>query len=406
MRKTQISCTPFNLIRSCGIGMVMTLSIGCHLPKQSFDFPHSVSAADDLNGLFVREKGWSGGDGIFTKRVDYGRRQRKKPTGKVCWWFSDTIIREAASDSMPPGFKMIHNSMAWSNTAQIDSIRFVWDTLDTEDPSMFKLPKHRYPNDQYLWLGDGFISGKKEKRLHIFQYRIWDSLQGVPFAFQEKGNGILSFSLNGIPDPGLHTQTELPFFLGSRVSNGLSFGAAVLDNTRSIGKTKKDGFIYAYAVRGKNKQAFVARFKPEQVSDHHAWRFHTANGWTNDFTAAIPVADSVSNEMSITPLQDGRFLMVFMIQGIGTVIGARVGLSPTGPFGPIIPLFDVRNTLEPGKAIYAYNAKAHPALSGKDELLISYNVNSFDFWNDIQTYPTHYRPRFFRVNFSSMNNNR
>lgn len=404
MRQTQITCSPFSLILSSGVGLMMTLSSGCQLPKQAFDITYSVTTADDLNGLFVRGKGWSGGDGIFTKRLDHGRRQRKKPTGTVCWWFSDTIIREAGSDSMPPGFKMIHNSMAWSHTAQIDSIRFVWDTLDTEDPSLFKLPKHRYPNDQYLWLGDGFISGKKEKNLHIFQYRIRDSLPGVPFAFQEKGNGILSFSLNGNPDPGLNTQTELPFFRDDRVSNGLSFGAAVLDRTRRSGKIKKDGFIYTYAVRGKSKQLFVARFKPEQVSDHQAWRFHTADGWTNDLTAAIPVADSVSNEMSITPLQDGRFLMVFMIQGIGTVIGARVGLSPTGPFGPIIKLYDVRNSLEPGKAIYAYNAKAHPALSGKDELLISYNVNSFDFWNDIKTYPTHYRPRFVRLNFSSINN--
>ncbi len=403
MRQTQITCSPFRLILSSSVGLMMTLSSGCQLPKQAFDIPYSVTKADDLNGLFVREKGWSGGDGIFTKRIDAWRLQRKNPKGPVCWWFSDSIIRDAESDASPHGFKMIHNSMAWSHTATFDSIRFVWDSLDREDPSLFKLPKHRYPNDQYLWLGDGFISGKKEKNLHIFYYRIRDSLPGVPFAFQEKGNGILSFSLNGIPDPGLHTQTELPFFLGSRVSNGLSFGAAVLDNTRSIGKIKKDGFIYAYAVRGKNKQAFVARFKPEQVSDHHSWRFHTANGWTNDFTAAIPVADSVSNEMSITPLQDGRFLMVFMIQGIGTVIGARVGLSPIGPFGPILKLYDVRNTLEPGNAIYAYNAKAHPALSGKDELLISYNVNSFDFWNDIKTYPTHYRPRFFRVNFSSIN---
>ena len=40
-----------------------------------------------------------------------------------------------------------------------------------------------------------------------------------------------------------------------------------------------------------------------------------------------------------------------------------------------------------------YNAKAHPALSGPNELLITYNVNGEDCF----VYGDTYRPRFLRL---------
>ena len=44
-----------------------------------------------------------------------------------------------------------------------------------------------------------------------------------------------------------------------------------------------------------------------------------------------------------------------------------------------------------------YNAKAHPHLSRPGELLISYNVNTFDFWGDFFRDADIYRPRFIRL---------
>ncbi len=42
---------------------------------------------------------------------------------------------------------------------------------------------------------------------------------------------------------------------------------------------------------------------------------------------------------------------------------------------------------------YTYNAKAHPHLSTPDRLLISYNVNTFDFFEHFSNADI-YRPRF------------
>ena len=110
------------------------------------------------------------------------------------------------------------------------------------------------------------------------------------------------------------------------------------------------------------------------------------------------ITNHVSNELSVSELPDGRFALVFQVDGISSIIGMRIGASPFGSFAPIINLYDCKQDLTSGK-IFAYNAKAHPALSKPGELLVSYNVNSFDFENDIKLYPNLYRPRFVRVKF-------
>ena len=88
--------------------------------------------------------------------------------------------------------------------------------------------------------------------------------------------------------------------------------------------------------------------------------------------------------------------MVFQTDGIGKSVGLRLSHHPEGPFGPIIKLWECKEP-DIAKNFIVYNAKAHPNLSKPNELLISYNVNSFDFWNDIKVFPNLYRPRFIRV---------
>jgi len=45
-----------------------------------------------------------------------------------------------------------------------------------------------------------------------------------------------------------------------------------------------------------------------------------------------------------------------------------------------------------------YGAKAHPHLSAPGELLISYHVNTFDFWENFSAGGVDiYRPRFIKL---------
>ena len=151
-----------------------------------------------------------------------------------------------------------------------------------------------------------------------------------------------------------------------------------------------------YGVQGSDKSLLVARVLPKHLEHFDKWRYWDGATWNGDLSKIAGVTDKVSNELSVSPLPDGRYALVFQVGTIGTTIGMRIGSSPVGPFGPIIKLWDTTEALVQ-QNFFAYNAKAHPSLSGPGELLISYNVNSFDFLNDIKRHPNLYRPRFIKV---------
>lgn len=94
--------------------------------------------------------------------------------------------------------------------------------------------------------------------------------------------------------------------------------------------------MYIYGVRGEKKELIAARVKPEAIEDFEEWRYWDGSKWNQ----------------------------------------ARIDSS-----------------------FFTYNAKAHPNISRPGELLVSYNVNSFEFFEKIQEYPHLYRPRFIRVTF-------
>ncbi len=102
------------------------------------------------------------------------------------------------------------------------------------------------------------------------------------------------------------------------------------------------------------------------------------------------------NELSMTTLQDGRYLLVFQVLGLSDKVGMRIAQSPVGPFSDIIEIYI---TPEWKEGIWTYNAKAHPNLSKPGELLISYNTITPDFWSDIQKDAHIYRPRFIKLKF-------
>ena len=136
--------------------------------------------------------------------------------------------------------------------------------------------------------------------------------------------------------------------------------------------------------------------RPEAFTDFDAWRFWDGDGWSAQLDDASPITDQISNELSVSPLADGRYILVFHVGGITADVGVRFGDSPVGPFGDIHTIY---HTPEPSTdpETFVYNAKAHPHLSRPGELLISYNVNTFDFWGDFFRDADIYRPRFIRL---------
>ena len=362
------------------------------------------SVAEDpyWTDLFRRTSGWFGGDGIFTIPLTGVEQTRFDTVESVLVLFSDSLIGQITDGKLDSPFVMINNSVAWMETLREDtpSISFHWATDIQGAPQSLFVPST--PNalpGQYYWLGDGFTNQKKNRDTYLFGYRITTTGTDA-FNFKEVGNALIVIPSGSKPPFADHRQLDTPFYFDGAAESTGSFGAGILVNTKDAGALRPDGYVYIYGVKGAKKEVMVARVKPKDIEVFHRWRFWDGVAWQADFKKAAAIADRASNELSVTSLDDGRYALVFQKDGIASTVGLRLSLSPEGPFGPIITVWDTSADLRAGSQLISYNAKAHPSLSKSGELVISYNINSFDFFEDVKISPDFYRPRFIRVKFN------
>ena len=363
----------------------------------------TVEAAPEWSRLLKRTSGWFGGDGIFALVRSGNEAPGAAEKEEALIWFSDTMLGEIVNDSLQPGYKMINNSIAVLQGGQPDSsaIRFYWDSTAAGAPAALFVPQTPATGPgEYYWLGDGFVNAARNNNLYLFGYRIKNIPNQAVFGFREVGNTLSIIPAGEQPPFPGKRQVDIPFWLGRPVDSVGSWGAAVLVNTSEAGATHPDGYVYVYGVRGATKKVMAARVKPADIESFDQWRFWNGSEWVTDVDAVAPIAEHSSNEMSVTPLGDGRYIMVFQREGVGTQVAIRLGASPVGPFGPIINIYDVSEDLKPSPNFFPYNAKAHPVLSRPGELLISYNINSFKFFEEIGDFPQLYRPRFIKLKYT------
>jgi len=154
--------------------------------------------------------------------------------------------------------------------------------------------------------------------------------------------------------------------------------------------------VYVYGCVGKDKNVVAARVKPKDFEILPRWRYWDGNGWNQNKDTLKPLTNGASDELSMTPLPDGRFLLIFQVMGLSDKVGMRIAETPVGPFSEIKEIWTAPEWKE---GLWTYNAKAHFNLSKPGELLISYNTIKDDFWNAIKKDADIYRPRFIRLKF-------
>lgn len=370
----------------------------------------TAEEASDWNSLLIRNHGWFGGDGIFAVTRDGKESPGSARTSETLIWFSDTMLGDIVGDSLRPGSVMIHNSVAVlspadgsggtaSPTAAPDSthIKFYWNTANGKPASLFDPHTLLTKPGDYYWLGDGMVNAEKNNDLYIFGYRIKNISDTVAFGFKEVGNTLIIVPANSRPPFTNSRQIDIPFFAGKDVDSTGSFGAGIFVNTAAAGAPHPDGYAYIYGVRGQKKSLMIARVRPADIETFDKWTFWDGKAWNTDPTKVATVTDRLSNELGVMQLKDGRYALVFQGDGLGRYVSLRLAPTPYGPFGRLINLYDCSKDLTDSKNLFPYNAKVHPVLSSPDELIITYNINSFDFFKDILKYPHLYRPRFIRV---------
>jgi hypothetical protein len=367
---------------------------------------YTVEEASDWTELLNRNSGWLGGDGIFSIPLSGVDSVGAGKADKTLLIFSDTEIGEIQNGVLSDGWSLINNSVALIDGNEPLGVKtnFFWKTDFNNKPASVFVPGSPLSvHGDYFWLGDGFVNHELQNEITIMGYKIRSVNTGYGFAVS--GSSIITVPAGSTPPFNNAQQIDAPLFVeGDRIDNGYAFGAGIFVNTVKAGAPHPDGYVYVYGVKTipgiLNKGLMIGRVQPADFKDFSKWHFWDGTGWSLDMSTikyATVVTERVSDELSMIPLPDGRYALIFQIDVWGSV-GMRIAKTPYGPFGPVISLWDCKEALT-GKDYFVYNAKAHPNLSKPGELLISFNVNSFNFFNDIKSDPNLYRPRFIKLKF-------
>lgn len=391
-----------NKLLKCVLGCITIFWFGSCSESYEKMPTYDVVAAPEWDALFKRDSGWFGGDGIFAIPLTGIEHRKAGQKDSTVFLFSDTMIGEIKEDSLFPGYHMVNNSIGvlYGADPVEEKISYhIHKSLEGQDQTLFVPKLAGVKDNQYYWLGDGFVDQYTGK-MHIFAYLIENHPEYEVFGFDVEGAALISFPKND-PFPFLNQeQRKLPFFFKHDIQRFGAFGAAVVVNTKEAGAPNPDEYIYIYGVNDPDKQLMVSRVPSEEFEDLSRWTFWDGRKWSSDYKQSAAITSHVSNELSITFLADGNVLLVSQVGTLGdSDVGIRVGESLTGPFGPIVKIWTCDEAIEEPE-FFAYNAKAHPSLSGPGELLISYNVNSLAFWDQIESYPHLYRPRFIKMIFN------
>lgn len=305
--------------------------------------------------------GWIGGDSTYSVRL---------PDDRTLWLFSDSFIGEVSSSGRPaPGMAMVHNALV----AESESGRL--STRTSAGPeSFFPDPS----DDSYYWVQDAVVQGDELVVFLSLTHQVSGQAGGQGFAWERNAMARVSLpdlKVTEIIDPG-------------DASDRVAWGAGVMS-------TPTHTYVYGVEDLEATKHLHLARVPAGNLTDRSRWEYRTQDGWSSDVTQSARLTDGVANELSVTRYRDG-YLMISSDTAapFSPKIQAWTACAPEGPWQDPQTIYE---TPESGVGQhFTYNAHGHPEISRDGELLISYNVNTFDF-GELQRDPTLYRPKFITL---------
>ncbi len=351
--------------------------------------------------MLKRDSGWIGADGVYAVAMNGVETPGKASQTETMFWFSDNIWGNIYDDTLASDWEMSNNCVAYMQGDEPSGSKIEFFRRKNEKGQTLSMFEPNTPNTSkgdYYWLGDGFFDHAMDSTIYIFAYRI-KNIPGGIYPFDDVGLSLIALPKGSKPPFQNQRQMDVPFFYKDSKGHGkLVFGIAVLANTAGAGAPNPDGYIYVYGVRGPEKELVVARVKDNEFENFSQWRFWNGSAWQENVHDVAALTSRVSNEMSVSFMEDGRVIAAYQLDTNSPDIMIQAGKTPYGPFQPAKKVWSTPQVYE-DLDFYTYNAKAHPHLSKPGELLISYNVNSFDFLDDIKYKPHHLRPRFFTVKY-------
>lgn len=324
---------------------------------------------------------WAGGDGVSAIRLN---------ASQVAWFFSDTYLGPAGPSigfSHLSGF--VHNAVVMQTAVGRDS-RLVTLTgggacSSPGDPGPGAQPVVQpsgAPAGQRYWDADGIRVGGAV-------LKFYNAYLPGPIPFVPVSTVIASFPVSQLSAAGLGPAyggvlrpalTPLPSYTPPGGGTPIIWGSALL---------QLGGTVYIYGWQSPDpsspqRELYLARVSAARLADFGAWQFYDAGQWAGEQSLAGPIEPAsqglnVPSGFSVVRIA-GRY---WLIQAAGAGepdIDAYPAAAPWGPFnwsrGVVLyrapgiglsPADDYR---------ILYEARAEPALSTRQTLVLSYNVNS------------------------------
>ncbi|MGZ6658398.1 MAG: hypothetical protein ACXVHL_13470 [Solirubrobacteraceae bacterium] len=316
--------------------------------------PHTAAAASPdsvFTNMFasLSGSGWVGGDGTNSVAL---------PDGRDCWIFSDTITSSSAVD-----LRFAHNSIVVTGRGR---------------PQVISNPMPQPSPDEFYWAGAARVHGAQ----------VWE----IATRIVRTGPGLWDFHVEAdylakvnISTWKLASITRLTGTVGK-----INWGVAMLDRGAYT-------YIYGSESQGLSSWMHVARVPKGRLDV--PWSFYTGSGWAaNAGAVSLRLLPGAAPAFSVVDLGAGRGIRVITQEPMmGQEIDSWRAASPVGPFSMKRMIY---NTGSSGARTYTYNALAHPEQTADGQMLMSFNVNSFDALSPANA--TLYHPRFFRIPLSEL----
>jgi hypothetical protein len=357
--------------RSCIIVWIALVS-----PGLGAEPPVVKSAVPDpkTDALFERTDGWIGGDGVFSVALS---------PQKTLWLFNDTWVGKVR-DGRRTDATMVNNTVGVQERSD-GRVTYAIARGASGKPTALIVPAD---GRGWFWPQAGTAD---RGRLSMFLNQIEKTDEKGVFGFRTVGLWLGTVAdADKPPESWRVEQVKLPNteFSKERV---LSWGAAVL-------RVGDDVYIYGIDERrGRgflDRRMVVARAPAASIGTFADWRYFRDGAWVEDFRNPTRLAGDIGSEYSVTPFGK-RYLAVYTERGLSPRIVGRLADHPCGPWSAPTVLYECPE-MSRDKKVFCYAAKAHPALSSGQDVVVSYVVNSFDFWQ-VAREAKLYWPRFVRV---------
>ena len=337
-----------------------------------------AQAIPELNTRFTATNGWIGADGDYTVALS--------PT-RTLWLFSDTWVGRIR-DGHRTHATLVNNTLALQDGVGTNAkVQFIIRHDPDGKPTAFLTPADRHG---WFWPQSAAC---QNNQLYLFLAQIEKSGTGGVFGFRQTGEWLGLVTNPLAPPLEWHIARQKLPCTRFTPDRQITFGAATL---------VAGDYLYIYGTdedtrpATRDRHLILARAPLDAIADLTAWRYYSHDRWTNDFHDCTRLANQLATECSVTRLpQSAQYVLVYTDRGFSPKIMARTAPTPWGEWSAPSVLYECPE-MGREKNFFTYAAKAHPELTDGPELILTYAVNSFDFWQ-VAKDATLYWPRFLRI---------